>query len=275
MNDNLYRNIDGVLQRNSWYASTDPAVRSRYGLYETLLYREGRLQRADLHWQRLLKGLKQLQFKLPDHYHADYFTDQVQRLVRANGLEQLARIRLQVCARDIRLPKDPVFYIESFPLDPSIVTYNTEGITAGILEPYRKPLRPDSNLKLSHNTYAAPAAAAVLQQGWDEVLLRNEKGNICESAIANIFLVVDKEIITPPLSEGCLAGVMRAWLMPRLSAAGYTLREAPVTEEMLLRAEELFLTNSIRPLRWVGRLQNRVLGKQISAAIHAQGLLEE
>jgi branched-chain amino acid aminotransferase len=265
MNDNLYRNINGQLQAGGAYRSADPAIRQRYGLYETMLYRQGQLERAALHWQRLLDGLPALDFVVPAPYSAAYFEGLIAELVQANKLEALARIRLQVFAGAEEDPGMPFFYIESFPLDDEVTRFDTTGLRVGILDAYRKPVNRYSNLKLSHSDHIAPSAAAVAACGWDDVLLCNEKGNICESAIANIFMIKDGQILTPPLQEGCLAGTMRAWLIPRLRVAGYEVRELPLSPELIFSADELFLTNSIRGIRHIRQLENRFFAPDWSA----------
>ena len=66
-----------------------------------------------------------------------------------------------------------------------------------------------------------------------------------ESTVANLFLVVDGDVLTPPVSDGALPGVMRADIMDRLGAATASIRPGDLAE-----ASEAFLTSAtgIRPL---------------------------
>jgi branched-chain amino acid aminotransferase len=79
----------------------------------------------------------------------------------------------------------------------------------------------------------------------DDALLMNTQGRLAESTIANIFLMINGALVTPPVSDGALPGVMRADLIARFRA-----EEHPLEVDDLSRAEEAFLTNAlgIRPL---------------------------
>ena len=80
----------------------------------------------------------------------------------------------------------------------------------------------------------------------DEAVFANTAGNLCEGTGSNVFLVLGGEVMTPPLSSGCLAGVTRALL---LEWADVVEREMPVGA--LLDADEVFLTSSTRDVQAV------------------------
>jgi len=84
----------------------------------------------------------------------------------------------------------------------------------------------------------------------DDALLLNTQGRLAESTIANLFLMINGALLTPPVSDGALPGVMRADLIARFKA-----EEHPLEVDDLSRAEEAFLTNAlgIRPLIEVAR----------------------
>ena len=100
----------------------------------------------------------------------------------------------------------------------------------------------------------------------------NANGRICDSTIANLFLVKDEKLITPGLSEGCVAGVMRGRLISHLGHNGFTVREQPVTTEDVLSADEVFLTNSMYTIRWVQRVEDRSYRSDLTRKIYASFL---
>ena len=107
------------------------------------------------------------------------------------------------------------------------------------------------------------AARQAKQNKWNDALVLNTAGNIIESAIANIFWVKDGNIYTPPLAEGCVAGVMRRHLLQITPG----IAEKPLTIDALSAADEVFLTNAIKGIRWV-----RYVGEWEYAAAIAQTL---
>jgi branched-chain amino acid aminotransferase len=90
------------------------------------------------------------------------------------------------------------------------------------------------------------------------VILLNAFGRICESAIANIFLIKNNKIYTPPLSEGCVAGTLRRWMLEKFFLKRYEVVEKKLSMDSLLNADEFFLTNSIQLVRWVKKFKERV-----------------
>jgi branched-chain amino acid aminotransferase len=103
--------------------------------------------------------------------------------------------------------------------------------------------------------------AALLEQahaeGFDDVLLLNESGHIAECTSANVFLVCGSNILTPPLSSGCLPGVTRDVLCEVLPQAGFDLREENLTPEDLFSAAEVFISSTTREVAAVGSIDSQ------------------
>jgi len=98
------------------------------------------------------------------------------------------------------------------------------------------------------------AALYAKEQFCNDALLLNNYGRICDSSIANVYMIKDNRIYTPSLQEGCIAGVMRKFLIEHLPLLGYTIEETQITEEMINTADEVFISNSIFNIRWVGHI---------------------
>jgi len=95
----------------------------------------------------------------------------------------------------------------------------------------------------------------------------NAYGRVAETTIANIWWVREGRLFTPPLSEGCVAGVMRRWLLEALPASGYSVGEEPIGPDGLEEAEEIFITNAIRGIQWVRDFRGFRFGCRLAAAI--------
>lgn len=90
--------------------------------------------------------------------------------------------------------------------------------------------------------------------GAGEALLANTAGELCEGTGSNVFVVLDGEVVTPPLSSGCLAGVTREILLDHVTVA-----EQPLPFDVLDTADEVFLTSSTRDVMGVHRVDDRAL----------------
>ena len=89
------------------------------------------------------------------------------------------------------------------------------------------------------------------QQGLDDCLLVNENDHVLESINANLFAVKNGVLYTSPISEGCLGGIMRSKVMEIAAANKIGVQEVTMMQNVLLSADELFLTNVISGIRWI------------------------
>ena len=103
------------------------------------------------------------------------------------------------------------------------------------------------------------ALAAAKQHGAVEALLANTRGELCEATGSNVFVVVDGVVSTPPLSSGCLAGISRELVLEWCAHEGLAVVEETLPLDVLTRADEVFLTSSIKDVFPVSAVDGRVL----------------
>jgi len=96
-------------------------------------------------------------------------------------------------------------------------------------------------------------------EGFDDVLLLNEHGHLAECTSANVFLVRGGQVLTPPLSSGCLPGVTRDVLHEVVPQAGFELLEENLTPEDLSSAAEVFISSTTREVAAVGSIDSQWL----------------
>jgi branched-chain amino acid aminotransferase len=147
-------------------------------------------------------------------------------------------------------------------------------ITAGALAQHPESVRLDLR---EHGRHAASPLAGVKviswlnnvwnvheakQRGFDEVVLLNERGEVAECTAANVFAVRGGEVLTPPLSSGCLAGITREVLLEISAKHGVKMSETTLRPEDLYGAEEMFISSTTRALLAV----SEVGGHKIAAA---------
>ena len=243
------------------------AFRYGFGLFETMLVKNGSIELGDYHMERLFNGMKQLMLDIPTLMTPAMLEKNVANTVKKNGLEALCRVRLQIYAGGGGMfgpaAAQPGYIIECFPLEADAIEYNTNGLVIGIAGGLRKSPDSLSNLKSCNALIYAMAARQSKAQKWNDALVLNTTGNIIESTIANLFWVKDKIIHTPPLSEGCIAGVMRRHIITTIPG----IVEQPLTTEALMEADEVFLTNSIKKIKWVGSIGDKRYSNKISASL--------
>jgi len=110
----------------------------------------------------------------------------------------------------------------------------------------------------------------------DDCIILNDKENVCEAITSKIFILKNNLTITPPLSDGCIDGVMRKNLIRLMQQEGISCVEKSLTVNDLQTADEIFLTNVSAGIRWVGALNQKRFFNKFSTSVFPllTGLME-
>jgi branched-chain amino acid aminotransferase len=254
MNEFFIYNGQFFLQGKPVISAGNSGLRYGDGLFETMRLSKGRILNIDYHFERLFNGLSLLQFESSKSMSREFFTDKIFELLKKNNHQEEARIRLMVFRGDGSIFESkndfPNFIIETWQL-PHGIELNENGLVIDIYPDAIKTCDQFANLKSNNFLQYAMAGRFAKEQKINDAIVLNSFGRICDTAVANIFIIKDKNIFTPSLSEGCIAGTMRRWMLEKLALNGFVVKEKVLTKEDLLEANELFLTNAIHPVRWV------------------------
>ncbi len=244
------------------------------GLFETMKLQQGEIRLFDLHMDRLFKGLAILKFDIPTLFTKELILESIIQLSRKNKLEQSGRVRLNVFRGPGGLydPKNlhPNYLIEVLPLPDHYLHLNENGLVVDIYPDAHKTCDIFSNSKTNNYLPYVMAALHAKQSKLNDCFVLNQHDRICDATIANIFWIKDSVIYTPPLSEGCVAGVMRNFLMNRLLEAGYKTLESILDVEELDNAQEVFLTNASYGIRWIKQFRNTTYSNSLTQRIYKE-----
>ena len=257
---------------NDFFRSVIPVIghqnRSfRYGdgLFETMHMHRGEIINIDLHFERLFAGMQLLELKVPIYFSVASFIETVNKLLSKNSILENARIRLMVFRGDEGLfeieNNSTNYLLETFRLSGNI-ELNEEGLILDVFPGVTKSCDKFSNIKSNNYLPSIMAARFAKKNKLDDAITLNAFGRVCESSVANIFIVKDGKIFTPPLTEGCVAGVMRRRLLQMFVRQNFKIEEKVLTVEDLLSADELFLTNSIQLIKWIKQFGSRTYGNE-------------
>jgi len=227
------------------------------GLFETIRIVDDTILLADHHFERLISSMKKLQFEVAHFPSAENLSEQILSLCKKNGHHNAARVRLVVFRGDGGLYDTendlPNYIIQSWALSNKKFELNKNGLMTDVFYDGRKSCDNFSNIKTNNFLIYALASIHAKKNNLNDCMIINSYDRVCESTIANIFCIKDKIIHTPPLSEGCIAGIMRRFLLEKLGRSNFLLKETILSVENIKQADEVFLTNSIFGIRWVKR----------------------
>ena len=240
-----------------------PGNRSlRYGdgLFETMKMRKGIIVNKEFHFERLFKGLSLLEFEIPKTLNPAFLEKKINEIAARNRQNNRARIRLMLFRGNggIFDPENliPNYVIETSSL-PGESQLNDNGLVVDVFPGAKKSCDLFSNIKSNNYLPYVMAGLFAKKNKLGDSIVLNSFERVCESAVANIFIMNDDTIYTPPLAEGCVAGIMRRWMLERFDLKKYPVMEKKLSVKDILNANEFFLTNSIYYLQWVKKFRDR------------------
>ncbi|WEV24477.1 aminodeoxychorismate lyase [Streptomyces sp. 71268] len=251
--------LDGALRDESEARVSvfDHGITVGDGIFETLKAVDGVPFALTRHLDRLATSARGLGLAEPD-------ADEVRRAVAAvlaDNPMPLGRLRITYTGGLAPLGSDrgqsaPTLVVALSPTDPSPDT------TAAITVPWTRNERSAlAGLKSTSYAENVVALSAARQQGASEALFANTVGQLCEGTGSNVFLVIDGELHTPPLTSGCLPGITRALVVEWVGA-----KETDLPLSALDDAEEIFLTSTLRDVQAVHRLGPEGTGRTLTPA---------
>lgn len=255
MQQYILHNDEFILADQPVLAVSNRGFKFGDGLFESMRMAGGKLKYAELHAGRLKEGMQALKMDgstLLD----DYFLKQkTAELAKKNKFKGNARFRLSIYRQGDGLytPENNKsgYVLESSVLNEPEYELNKKGLIIDVYDELTKPINKLSNYKTSNALIYVMAGLYKKQNRLDDVFMLNQNGFLCESMTSNVFVVYDKQIYTPALSEGCVAGVMRNVVMDLARNNDIPIIEAQLNPEVLREAEEVFVSNAVTGIRWV------------------------
>lgn len=238
------------------------------GLFESIRVFKGHPINLANHLNRLTEGMKALEMICPPHFDLHFFEREIQALLTKNEFSGSAKIRISIdrVAGGAYLPKSNqvVYFIEVEELRETAFYLNEKGLDIDLYEDLKKQINYLSPFKTKNALIYVMGKLKAKSKGKDELLLMNEKMGIIEGTSTNLFIVSNRVLYTPGLDLGCLGGTMRMQIINLALKHNIKVYECNISPQNLLAADEVFLTNAINGVMWVGSYRYKKYNNQIS-----------
>lgn len=220
------------------------------GVFETMQVKNGVAFALTRHLRRLENSAKLLGINSVDH---DYLRTVIKEVIKMNtDLNGVGRLRVTLTSGDGPLGSDrnserPTLVVAMSQLP----NWSASAKVASVKMP-RNHLSPLAGAKTTSYAENVLALATAKKMGADEAILPNVAQNICEGTGSNFFAVIDDQVVTPPLTSGCLGGITR-----ELVVEWFDCQEQDLPFSALGEIQAGFLTSTTRDVQPIGEIDGR------------------
>ena len=243
-------------QQDIQFNTIKRAINFGDGFFETIRIVNGDLLFIESHLKRIFKALKILKISNSENFNSEIIKAKIKELLLHNKIDSGGRVKIYFFRSGLGtyLPvtNEISFIIECFHLENNLYQLNKKGFLVDIFYDYQKQINNLSAFKTSNSLLYVLASIYAKDNGLNDTLILNEKKYIIESSNSNIFLFLKDSIITPALNSGCIAGIMREEIIKIINFLDIKIIERDITLEDLMNSKEIFLTNVISGINWVG-----------------------
>ena len=232
-------------------------------VFETIRVVNGKIMFWEDHYFRLMASMRIMRMEIPQNFSPEFLVEEMENLLDENDLlSSPARVRLTVFRQEggFYSPEtyDVGYVITTAALPNPFYLLNTDAYEVELFKDHYVNSGLLSTLKTNNRAINILGSIFAKENDYQNCLLLNEKKSVIEALNANLFLVKGKTIKTPPLTDGCIKGILRSKLLEIIKATPeYTLLEESISPFELQKADELFITNVIRGIQPISKYRKK------------------
>lgn len=264
-------NLNGTL-----LSETPPSLTANnrgflYGdaVFETLKHTNTQALYWEDHYFRLMASMRIFGMEIPLEYTPDFFEKEFLRTIKGQSTAAPAwRIRLTIFRNDggryTPTTHQVSFLIQSTPLEQATYPQPANEYVVDLYKDHYVQPSMLSNLKSNNKALQVLGSVFAQRQELDNCILLNDRKEVTEALNGNLFLLFGDTLHTPPLTSGCLDGIMRKQLMRLSDKLSLKVEERAITPFELQRADELWVTNTVVGISPVVRYRRKTYQNQVA-----------
>lgn len=241
-------------------------------VFETVKIVNSKVLYLEDHYFRLMASMRVVRMEIPMNFTMEYFEEQLLSLTDKLSISNSARARITVYRNDggYYLPTNNTisFLVHASAIETVSYSFEEKEYEVDLFKDFYITKQLLSSIKTTNRILNVTASIFANENALDNCLLLNDSKNIVEAIQGNLFMLSGNKLITPPVSEGCLNGVMRKQILKLAK----TIAEIEVVEEVispfvLQKADELFITNVIKGIQPITKYRKKTFGVNFSKEI--------
>ncbi|VXC36824.1 Aminotransferase class IV [Flavobacterium sp. 9AF] len=239
-------------------------------VFETMRIFDKKVLFLEDHYFRLMASMRIFRMEIPMEFTMEFMEEQILSLVNAQEINALSyRVRLSVFRKDLGLylPKtnDIAYVITCFPIENDMYIIHSANYEVELYKDAYITKQLFSSLKSNNKMVQVVGSVFAAENGYDNCLLLNDEKNVIEALQGNLFMRNGNTLITPPITDGCLNGIMRKQILNFIKKKQqYNVIEQSISPFDLQKADELFITNVISGIQPVTKYRKKEYQVQLA-----------
>lgn len=255
----------------------------QYGdaVFETLKISAGKILFWEDHYFRLMAAMRILRMEIPQTFTLEFLESEI---LKTTNLEESKTHRVKLLVwREAEGKYTPLdnnvgYSISTEILETPFYTINEDPYEVELYKDHYVMSSLLSTLKTTNKAINVIGSIWAKENGYQNCLMLNDKKQVIEALNGNLFLVKDGRIKTPPLTDGCLKGIIRKQILAILTAVpDYIIEEASISPFELQKADELFVTNVITGIQSITKYRKKeytnTVAKELLGKLNAKARL--
>ncbi|WP_298224302.1 aminotransferase class IV [Flavobacterium sp.] len=263
-------NYNGMLvssEEQSW--SNNRSFLYGDGVFETLKIRNQKILFLEDHYFRLMASMRIVRMEIPMNFTMEFFEEQILSTAKANQCADSARVRITIYRNEggYYLPETNLvsYIIQSNPLENLDYSFDAIPYEVDLYKDFHVSKQLLSTIKTTNKMVHITGSIFAKENGLQNCLLLNDEKNVVEALQGNLFMLMDNKLITPPISDGCLNGIMRKKVIAlSKSMENIEILEVSISPFDLQKADELFMTNVVKGIQSITKYRKKEYGTDLA-----------
>ena len=241
-------------------------------VFETIKVVNNKIIYWEEHYLRLMSSMRILRIEIPSLYNPDFFEEEIRKTNLKIDSFFTGRVRLTIFRREggLYLPdyNDPIFVINSQKTDQKLFNVNLNSYKVDLFKDYQIQSNLISNLKTNNRVVNVIGSIYAKENDLDNCILLNDQKVVSEFLNGNIFIVKNNHVITPPISSGCLNGIMRNKIIELINKlTNLEIEEKDFSPYELISSDEIWVSNSISGIIPVTEYRRKKFSNKVAITI--------
>lgn len=268
-------NSNGTIQQETTFSvATNRGFLFGDSVFETIRTLNNKVLFLEDHYFRLMASMRICRMEIPMQFTMEYFESQILNLIQnSNAVANRVRFSIFRIGDGFYLPStnEVAFLVTFQPIENELYVFNEAAYEVELFKDSYVSKQLLSTLKTNNKLVQITGSIFAHENGYQNCLVLNDDKNVVEALQGNLFMKMGHQLITPPIADGCLNGIMRKQMVTLAKKVeGLEVIEKSISPFDLQKADELFITNVIQGIQSITKYRKKTYENSLAKELHVR-----